>query len=54
MPEYVIESFVTYEKIYCVYIALDEATVLDHAEQGGFPADRVSRILSGIDSTTAE
>lgn len=54
MPEYVIESFVSDEKIYCVYIAPDEATVRDHVEQGGFPASRVSRILSVIDPTTAE
>jgi len=54
MPEYVIERFVTDEKIYCVYIAPDEATVRDHAKQGGFPANRVSRILSVIDPTTAE
>jgi hypothetical protein len=49
-----VESFVTDDKIYCVYIAPDEATVRDHAEQGGFPANSVSRILSVIDPTTAE
>ncbi len=49
-----VESFVTDDKIYCVYIAPDEATVRDHATQGGFPANRVSRIISVIDPTTAE
>jgi hypothetical protein len=49
-----VQSFVTEDKIYCVYIAPDEKTVLDHASQGGFPANRVSRIASVIDPTTAE
>jgi len=47
-------SYVTGDKIYCVYIAPDEETVREHARQGGFPANRVSEIKSVIDPTTAE
>jgi len=49
-----VESYVTDDKIYCVYIAPDEATVKAHAEQGGFPANRISQIKTMIDPTTAE
>ncbi len=49
-----IESYVTDNRIYCVYIAPDEATVREHASQGGFPANRISRVVSVIDPTTAE
>ncbi len=49
-----VESYVTGDKIYCVYIAPDEAAVRGHAAQGGFPADRVSEIKRVIDPTTAE
>jgi len=49
-----VESYVTDDKVYCVYIAPDEATVRSHAEQGGFPANRVSEIKTMIDPTTAE
>ena len=49
-----LHSYVTDDKIYCVYIAPDEATVRKHAEQGGFPANRVSQIRTTIDPTTAE
>jgi hypothetical protein len=49
-----VESFVTEDKIYCVYIAPDEATVREHAKQGGFPANRVSAVRTMIDPTTAE
>jgi predicted Rdx family selenoprotein len=49
-----IESFVTDDKIYCVYIAPDEALVREHARQGGFPANVVARVRSVIDPTTAE
>lgn len=49
-----LESYVTDDKIYCIYIAPDEAAVRVHAEQGGFPANRISRIKSVIDPTTAE
>jgi predicted Rdx family selenoprotein len=49
-----LHSFVTDDKIYCVYIAPDEATVREHAKQGGFPANQVSRVRTVIDPTTAE
>ena len=49
-----VESYVTDDKIYCVYVAPDEDAVREHAQQGGFPANRISRIRSVIDPTTAE
>lgn len=49
-----VESFVTDHKIYCVYVAPDEHAVRKHAQQGGFPANRISQIRSVIDPTTAE
>ena len=49
-----VESYVTDDKIYCVYVAPDEEAVRKHAEQGGFPANRISAIRSVIDPTTAE
>jgi hypothetical protein len=49
-----VESFVTGDKVYCVYIAPNEQMVREHAKQGGFPADRVSEVKSVIDPTTAE
>lgn len=49
-----LESYVTNNKIYCVYIAPDEAMVREHAKQGGFPANSVSEIRHIIDPTTAE
>jgi hypothetical protein len=49
-----LESYVTDDKIYCVYIAPNEAAVREHARQGGFPANRISEIRSLIDPTTAE
>jgi cell division inhibitor SulA len=49
-----LESYVTDDKIYCIYIAPDEATVREHAKQGGFPANRISQIRRMIDPTTAE
>ena len=49
-----VQSFVTDDKIYCVYIAPDEAAVREHATRGGFPANTVSRIRTMIDPTTAE
>jgi hypothetical protein len=48
------ESYVTGDKIYCVYIAPNEEMVREHARQGGFPANRVSEIMTMIDPTTAE
>lgn len=49
-----LQSYVTGDKIYCVYIAPDEETVRSHAERGGFPANSVSQVTSIIDPTTAE
>jgi hypothetical protein len=49
-----VQSYVTDDKIYCVYIAPDEETVRKHATQGGFPANRISQIRTVIDPTTAE
>ena len=49
-----LESYVTNDKVYCIYIAPDEATVKEHAEKGGFPANRISQIKTTIDPTTAE
>jgi hypothetical protein len=49
-----VESYVTADKVYCVYIAPDEALVREHAKQGGFPANRVSEVVQIIDPTTAE
>jgi len=49
-----LESYVTDDKIYCVYIAETERLVRQHAEQGGFPANRISAVKAIIDPTTAE
>ncbi|MDG4552933.1 MAG: DUF4242 domain-containing protein [Candidatus Competibacter sp.] len=49
-----VQSYVTDDKIYCVYIAPNAEMVKQHAEQGGFPANRISEIKVGIDPTTAE
>jgi hypothetical protein len=49
-----VQSYVTDDKIYCVYIAPDEGTVRRHAELGGFPANRVSEVRAVIDPTTAD
>jgi hypothetical protein len=49
-----LQSYVTDDKVYCVYIAPNEQMVREHAKQGGFPADRVSEVKSVIDPTTAE
>lgn len=49
-----LQSYVTDDKIYCVYIAPDAETVREHAQQGGFPANRISEVRSIIDPTTAE
>lgn len=48
------QSFVTDEKIYCIYLAPNEALVREHARQGGFTADRISEVRSVIDPMTAE
>ena len=49
-----IESYVTDDKIYCIYIAPNEDLVREHAEKGGFPANKISEIKTMIDPTTAE
>ena len=49
-----VQSYVTDDKIYCVYIAPDEAAIREHATRGGFPANRISQVESVIDPTTAE
>jgi hypothetical protein len=49
-----VESYVTNDKIYCVYIAPNEKLVREHASQGGFPANRISEVKRKIDPTTAE
>ncbi len=49
-----VHSYVTGDKIYCVYIAPNEEMVREHAKQGGFPANLVSEVKSIIDPTTAE
>ncbi|MCI4679118.1 DUF4242 domain-containing protein [Rhodoblastus acidophilus] len=49
-----VESFVTDDKVYCIYIAPDERAVRQHAESGGFPANRISEVRTIIDPTTAE
>jgi cell division inhibitor SulA len=49
-----VQSYVTGDKVYCVYIAPNEEMVREHARQGGFPANRVSEVKSIIDPTTAE
>ena len=49
-----VQSYVTADKIYCVYVAPNAQTVREHAQQGGFPANVVSRVHSVIDPTTAE
>ena len=49
-----LQSYVTDNKIYCVYIAPNEEMVREHARQGGFPANRVSEVKQIIDPTTSE
>ncbi len=49
-----VHSYVTGDKIYCVYNAANEELVREHAKRGGFPANSVSRVLAVIDPTTAE
>lgn len=49
-----VQSYVTADRIYCVYIAPDAAMIREHARCGGFPANRISEVFAGIDPTTAE
>jgi len=49
-----LHSYVTADKIYCVYIAPDEHVIREHAKQGGFPANRIAEVTLVLDPTTAE
>ena len=49
-----VQSYVTDDKVYCVYIAPDEATVREHADKGGFPASSVSAVQTMLDPTSSE
>lgn len=49
-----VESYVTQDKIFCVYIAEGEAAIREHAQRGGFPADAVLQVRTIIDPTTSE
>ena len=49
-----LQSYVTDDRIYCIYIAPDEQAIRQHAAEGGFPANRISRVCEVIDPTTAE
>jgi len=49
-----VQSYVTDDKVYCIYNAPDEAVVRAHAQKGGFPANKISRVRTMIDPTTAE
>jgi hypothetical protein len=49
-----VESYVTDDRIYCVYIAPSEEQIREHARQGGFPANRISEVRAIIDPTTSE
>ena len=49
-----VQSYVTDDKVYCVYNATDEQAILSHAEAGGFPANKITQVRNIIDPTTAE
>lgn len=49
-----VQSYVTDDKVYCVYIASNEELIREHARQGGFPVNRIAEVKSMIDPTTAE
>lgn len=49
-----VESYVTADKIYCIYNAPNEEMIREHAARGGFPADRINKVERMIDPTTAE
>jgi hypothetical protein len=49
-----VESYVTDDKVYCIYLAPSAELIRQHAEQGGFPADRISQVRTVIDPATAE
>jgi hypothetical protein len=49
-----LQSYVTGDKLYCIYLAPDEATIREHARRGGIPANRISAVRRLIDASTAE
>lgn len=49
-----VESYVTEDKVYCIYIAPNEALIREHAERGGFPANSIRQVVTRIDPCTAE
>ena len=49
-----VQSYVTPDKIYCIYIAPNEGTIREHAQRGGFPANRIAEVKTTIDPTTGE
>lgn len=49
-----VQSYVTADKLYCVYIAPNEEMIREHAEKGGFPADSIAEVKNIIDPTTSE
>ena len=49
-----LQSYITGDRIYCVYLAPDEAAIREHAKQGGFPANRISSVHRPIDPSTAD
>lgn len=49
-----VQSYVTGDKIYCIYVAPDERIIAEHAHQGGFPADVIARVVTMIEPVTAE
>jgi len=49
-----LESYVTDNKIYCIYVAPNQQLIEEHAKRGGFPANRISEVKAVIDPTTAE
>jgi cell division inhibitor SulA len=49
-----VQSYVTQDKIYCIYIAPNEKLIREHAAQGGFPANKISEVKTMIDPTTSE
>ena len=53
-PYHWLQTFVTGDKLYCVHIAPDEATVREHAQRGGFPVTRIEEVKTIIDPTTAD
>ena len=49
-----VQSYVTDDKVYCIYISPDEETIRKHAQMGGFPANKISQVRSIIDPTTSD